>query len=211
MSAGTRITLAQAKDAAAFLMGVWKMDPADCMVVGSVRRGKADVGDLELVAPCPVDPGRDELYRLIKSMVESETPDMFAPQADVTHGRALKGLKPGFLACSLEMRITHPETGVYSLPVQIFRYSHDRSNRGWCEVCRTGPREFGKAFLARWHRQHQIPHDKQASMDGFLVDGYGERVKVPTERIAFELCGLSYIEPEKREAMVTERVQGGVR
>ncbi len=55
MSEGARLSLAMAQDAARALVNLWRM-PADAsMVVGSVRRGRDEVGDLEFVARMPVD------------------------------------------------------------------------------------------------------------------------------------------------------------
>lgn len=206
MSTGARLPLDWARDAAKALMVLWQMPTDTCMVVGSVRRQKPDVGDLEFVAPLPVDKSRDELYRRMNPTLKAD--GLFAEATRTTYGVVLEGFKPGFKSCSLRMTLTR-DGKAFDIPVQINRYAHDQSNRGWTEIRCTGPAEFGQAFLARWKKQHAIPPDKQASIDGFLVNGYGDRVSVPTEAIAFELCGMQWIDPAKREAMVSERMQGG--
>ena len=70
MSTGPRLPLATADALAAQLMARWGMAAPACGVVGSVRRRKPDVGDLELIAPLPPDGAKiDQLYEVIADAV----------------------------------------------------------------------------------------------------------------------------------------------
>lgn len=209
MSTGTRLPLAMAQDAARALMNLWRMPTDSCMVVGSVRRGREEVGDLEFTARMPVDKDRDELYRSISGTLKTD--GLFGGTPNLkTYGVAISGFKPGFKFCSLTMTL---ERGVesYKIPVQIHRYAHSDSNRGWIELMRTGPSEFGQMFLRRWKERHGIPPANQSSDEGHLLDASGARVSVPTEQAAFELCGLQFIDPGKRDAIgeIFRRAGGG--
>lgn len=207
MSTGTRLPLAMAQDAARALMILWRMPTDSCMVVGSVRRGREDVGDLEFTARMPVDKNRDELHRAMAGTLKTD--GLFAGEARrTTFGVAVEGFKPGFKYCSVRMTMVRGEES-FDIGVQIHRYSHSDSNRGWIEIMRTGPAEFGPIFLGRWKKHHGITHEKPASIEGHLVNVAGERVSVPTEAEAFALCGLKYIEPHQRDAICEQMRRGG--
>ncbi len=211
MSAGTRVTLEQADRIAAALFTRWKFPPGDtCAVVGSVRRRKPDVGDLEIIAPW-CDPKKDPIYRAIAESMQAE--GIFAgSESQRPVGYPLEGLKPGFKACSLSITMVDSRTseGV-TLKVQVFRYvPGDRGNRGWLELYRTGPREFGMWFLGRWKKAFDIPFGEggKASHEGFLVDRNGKPVFTPTEADCFRILRLPHVTPENREDHVA-RLQVG--
>ena len=108
-------------------------------------------------------------------------------------GRAIKGVKPGFRYCQLEMPLRFEPRAL--VKVDIFRFvPGPMGNRGWIELIRTGPAELGQKACARW---------KYISRGGYSEDGFphradGTRLPVPTEMDAFELLGWDYIEPEYR-------------
>lgn len=215
MSDGPRIPLARAVAAAQMVMQLWGMTAPGCAIVGSVRRRKPDVGDLELIAPLPeaacrgfdpfepaeaptkVGEDEDELYRKIRASTDGE-PDLFNPSKPPPVARALEGLKPGFLMCSLVVRLAAPPA--VEIPVQVFRYTPgDKGNRGWCELMRTGPGDFGRQFLVDWKKSFNINPDNRASKDGFLVDPHGVRIPTPTEEDCFQLCRRAFVPPEERD------------
>lgn len=217
MSAGPRIPLARALAAAEMAMRLWGMAAPACAVVGSARRGKAEVGDIELIAPVPevltreydafeepepVTEANDPLYAIIAASVRHE-PDLFNPNPPQPVARAIEGLKPGFLAAKLEVRLAAPPA--VTVPVQVYRYTP--TNRGWCELMRTGPSEFGQEFLYRWKQRYGITGEGRASIDGHLVDAHRVRVPVPTEADCFRLSGMPFIPPEEREAFAATAAQ----
>ncbi|MFN0133449.1 MAG: hypothetical protein ACKVW3_13095 [Phycisphaerales bacterium] len=171
MSEGPRLPLTTASKVAQVLFERWELSgllpdhSAANLVVGSVRRRRDEVGDIELAAPLPggwetrkLSPSDDPLFRRINETMSNpwrdESTPLFGAQQTVPDqplGYAVRGLKPGFLACSLVLRT---RIGI-ELPCQIYRYTP--KNRGWLLIERTGPRDFGKWFLWRWKLQHGIP------------------------------------------------------
>lgn len=226
MSEGPRIELSRAVEVSDVLFERWKLPRADvypgCMVVGSVRRMKPEVGDIEMVAPLPrgwdyrkLGPEDDELFGAINATVDNPWSDESAPLFAATPptppvppvptavprvlGSAVRGLKPGFLACSLLLR---PWDGL-DVPCQVYRYTPE--NLGWMLIERTGPREFGMWFLGQWKRRYGIPvgvEGRQASVNNHLVNAGGVVVPVPTEAEAFRLCGMAWIEPWDRDGFM---------
>ena len=180
-------------------------------VVGSIRRRRPDIGDVEIIARMPraSDPERvqsseDRLFRELNLCVSNPWVDgsgsLFAAAPDTSRafGTAVRGLKPGFKACSLRLAAYGVEVGF-----DVFRY--DALNAGWVKLCRTGPGEFGQWFLGRWKERMGIPvgdPNRKASVDGYLVDARGQIVPVATEEEAFRLIGSNFVPPERRDAMV---------
>ena len=206
MSAGAPILLADAEKAAAFLFHRWALDPAACMVVGSVRRRRELVGDLELIAPAWDGKGQDQVFDRIAATMEGEHPaykpsptGLFEPEApevircEKGIGHALMGLRPGFLHARLSLRRRDGS----EIPCEVYRYTPQ--NRGWITLMRTGPGDFGRLFLRYWKHAHEIPFGFEASIDGHLRDARGEVVTVTSEEQCFEKCGLKFMPPEERD------------
>lgn len=219
MSEGPRVRHSEAVAVAEELFQRWDLsggnagESSRCFVVGSVRRQRADVGDLELVAPLPTatrgratSPSDDPLFSRINATVTNpwrdEAAPLFAAESPAPGqplGSAIRGLKPGFLACSL---VLQPWPGI-EIPCQVYRYTPE--NLGWMLIERTGPRKFGMWFLGAWKRRYGIPigvDGRQASIDNHLVDGGGRVVPVWSEEEAFRLAGERYVPPEDRDAFM---------
>lgn len=212
MSEGPRIQLADAQRIVTRLFERWSLNAQACMVVGSIRRQRLDVGDIELIAPAVSKNAQDPLYeRIVATVVNPPAPtSIFAqavtPAADA-FAHAVEGLKPGFLAC----RLTITAWGRLTVPVQIYRYTAE--NLGWMLIERTGPWNFGKWFLKRWKIQHNIPLGDprfKASIDNHLVDLDQKTVNVDTEELAFKRCGLQFVPPEHRDVFI-QRVEAASR
>lgn len=210
MSQGIRIELGNARKGVDWLWRLWGLADHDAQVVGSVRRLKPTVGDIELITPLPagadeprLPEAHDKLFQAINRTVDNPwqddrvglftAPAPAVPRMEKPVARAISGLKPGFKTLCL---IVSPREGV-EVPVQIYRFTPE--NRGWVTLMRTGPREFGIWFLTEWKRQYGIPVAEQACQDNHLVDGRGQVVAVRNEGEAFEACGLRFIAPELRE------------
>lgn len=201
MSAGPRIPLAMAEDAAAYLLRTWGVQ--DATVVGSVRRRRPEVGDLEIACPWSAAPD-DELYRTLHASA-GETGGLFATPSDLPPVTARRGLAPAFLECDLVVHLTVDRSAggqPLDLPVQICRYQPGQ--RAWRVIMRTGPRDFGRWFLGRWKRAYGIDHSRPASVDGYLVDASGRVVAIDDEAEAFRRCRVAYLPPEKRDAFVAD-------
>ena len=210
-------------------------------IVGSLRRRghdpTASVGDIEIISPMPgPEPDRpiatkedqdawrkrhegdDVVYQAIDASLHPPQPPAQAamfeaapPPPPPPIGRAIKGLKPCFLACELEvwpaaLGIDGPE----AVGVQIFRYWPGQyGNRGWIQLMRTGPTELGEWFLTAWKRRYSIPWQQQASAFGFLRDAYGAPVPVPEETATLAKIGVGHIPPAVREHWIAQRTGKG--
>ena len=218
VSDGPRISLAQAE---AFVLALFQRrlgfasleDAAahGVEVVGSIRRRRPDIGDIEIIAPLPraanpecVQSTEDRLFRELNLCVSNPWVDgsgsLFAAKPDTSRafGTAVRGLKPGFKACNLRLAAYGIEIGL-----DVFRY--DPLNAGWVKLCRTGPSEFGQWFLGRWKERQGIPvgdFKRQASKDGYLIDADCNIVRVASEEEAFRLIGANFVQPDRRDAMV---------
>lgn len=180
MSAGARIDLDDAVRVARWFESLFG---PGLELVGSARRGAADVGDLEFIAPHR-PPVADELYRRLDN---ARGRPHFTPR---------RGLKPGFRSCSL--LITGAASG-RTLPVEIHRFDPgETGNRGWIEVLRTGSREFNVALLSFWRARWRIPWGRPVSEHGYLLDQEGRPVPTPDEMAVFRLAGAGYVQPSLR-------------
>lgn len=151
-------------------------------VAGSVRRRKAEVGDLELVAI----PGQ-ALGGLFGDM---PTNALHAHLSASNRYRFLKG--------------DNPEGRYYQLAVpayadlQVDLFLAEADNWGLILLVRTGSAEFSTAVLARWKRRQGIGPEQAGSVGGRLVRRDGEVVPTPDEETIFTLLGVPFIPPEQR-------------
>lgn len=207
MSSGPRIQRAAAIAAAEVLFREWKMPTPACEIVGSVRRGRADVGDLEFLAPLPADPKRDDpLYEAILATCNGQPQALFGePRPRFTE--VVQGLKPGFRSASLKVKLRIGESELI-VPVQVFRYTPE--NRGWQQIMRTGPSEFGIWFLQEWKRAFGIQNG-EASIEGHLVDSWLKRVPVADEHECFLKIRHDFIPPEQRDGFALARMDSRAR
>lgn len=211
MSTGERMPLEVADRISSQLLKRWELDPRTCFVVGSVRRRCPMVGDIEIVAPLPkgkvVFFEDDPIFsRINATMVnphveagELWTTVLASEKAGKCIGAAIRGLKPGFKAASLEVTLNSGHV-VY---VQVYRYTPE--NFGWMMIERTGtggPKGFGAYFLECWKKRYGIKlgPETPASVNNHLVNAAGDVVPVPTEEEAFRLCGFKEpVAPDRRE------------
>jgi len=194
MSTGVRMPLELAEAAAGYLRGCWGLTHADVTVVGSVRRRRPQVGDVELCVP--IEPAADDgLYRVLIDSANTEA-GLFGGDPDVPPISVQAGLRPGFKAARLVVHIKHNGADL-PLPVEVYRFAPE--GRAWSLIMRTGPSPFGIYFLRRWKAAHGMRGSQVASMNGLLVDHAGEVVPVTDEREAFERAQIRWVEPEARD------------
>lgn len=201
MSDGARLSLMEAQAAAACVAQLWGMTTPDVLLVGSTRRQRPTVGDLEFTCRRPADDEPDELFS--RMVPHIRIGGLFAGTADDDKiGDAVKGFRSHFAYCDMLLNLHEPCPGGRELVVrvQIHRWDPDGLNRGWIELMRTGPAEFGEWYLRAWKRRWNIHGAGRASIDGRLVDAGGRPVPTRTEAECFRLCGLNYIEPDRRDA-----------
>lgn len=188
------------------------------LVAGSIRRRVQMVKDIELVVPMPAKGEPDVLLEAIRRqiVVPGYHGEEYAIQVEIQPsllgpastrqekrrrpmienaiGVAVKGVKEDFRYCQL--RIAGCADPSKFINVDIFRYDQgENGNRGWIELIRTGPADFGQKALGRW---------KQLNPGAYSQDGYphradGVRVAVPTEDFAFQLLEWPWIDPWARQ------------
>lgn len=202
MSEGARLPLAVAEGAAGYLLNCWGVAGKDATVVGSVRRGREQVGDLEICMPVE-RADRDEMYKTIHASA-TQSAGLFEAPSDLPPITVVQGLRPGFKNARLIVHITHHGTP-YRLPVEIYRFEPE--GRAWSLIMRTGPRDFGVFFLRRWKAAFGIS-DGRASRDGLLIDRWGIVVPIHDEREAFDRCGLGWVDPLRRDAIASQYAEG---
>lgn len=164
--------------------------PDRCVVAGSFRRGKAEVGDLEIVFVPQVD-----------GPLRAEPGDLFAFKTVNLATDAIERLvQTGCLQQRLN-KLNNPTWGPLNklavhvatgLPVDLFATIHD----AWWNYlfCRTGSADTNRRIAARaldlgwrWH-----PFDR-----GF-TDSRNRWVPVKSEEDVFTLLRLPYLPPESR-------------
>lgn len=197
MSTGARIPLDMARTAAGYLLHCWGVDNGDATIVGSVRRGRPDVGDLEVCVPVE-PPDHDRLFQAMHASAHTQG-GLFTGPSDLPPLTIVKGLRPGFKQARVVAHVKY-EGQPFDLPVEVYRF--EPGARGWALLMRTGPADFGRWFLGRWKRHFSIPQEKPASVDGFLVDGYGVRVPIDDEAECFRRIQSGVIAPDRRDAFV---------
>lgn len=160
-------------------------------VVGSVRRQKETVGDVELLYIPRLE------ARLFQStLFATGQVDQLADLVDYEIRRLMGH---GLMVLRLNLRdrpigygvmnkmLVHVSSG---MGVDVFRTSEE--NWGMAMVVRTGPVEWNKAMMTVFQRLGFQAHAYGS------VERDGERIDCPTEERVFELLGIDYIEPRDR-------------
>lgn len=218
VSDGPRMTLIQAERfAEAFLRrigfeSIAAVETSGVEIVGSLRRRRDSIGDLDFIAPLPrvlegrkIEAHHDPLFSAINAIVDNPTVDerstlfVAKPNPEGAIATAIKGLAPGFRECRLQVVAVN-----WQLVVKVNVYRYDAATYGWVKLHRTGPQEIGPWFLGRWKKAYGIPtgdERRQASKDGYLIDAGSNVVPVASEEEAFRLIGSNYVFPEARDRM----------
>ena len=142
MSTGVRVPLAEAREVAVELTQLLRLSCHRIEIAGSVRRGKPDVGDIELVA-VPI--------------VEDEPDGMF----DVRHvNRLTERVNDLIVTGPLDSHPTDPKRGErYSKIVhspsglQVDLFSTSRESFGIIFLIRTGPADYSHRFVTDMRRR----------------------------------------------------------
>lgn len=200
-----RLPLAYAQQVARTFIERLRPVTHDLEVVGSVRRQRPDVGDIELIAPLPAAGQPDLLFDALAQRFPAgdggDDDGLFTPTRKVEPwGVPSRGLREGFKAASLLLQLKSPRERVCK--VEVYRYTAGPAgNYGWIKILRTGSADFGQALLTLINDRH-----RGHSLDGFLTDSQGRKLRQDTEEAVFELAGVEYVPPEHRDLPVRPRV-----
>lgn len=201
MSAGLRMPLSEARVLADELVGLLADACRRLEVAGSVRRGKPDVGDIELLAiprldgqmqkdlfGAPVAAPMSLLDLRVDSLLQA---GVLAPRLNV-NGQQSIGPKNKFLLYqdfAVDLFITTLEGWAVSL------------------VIRTGPADFNKAIVTRRSQYGLCPDHLQVHVGPGQIVHRRDQEVVPTatEAEVFEVLGIPWLEPSDRESFETGR------
>lgn len=151
-------------------------------VAGSVRRGKAEVGDIEHV----IIPAMKGDVNLLWSRLEAMLP--------------VEGLfpKPGIVTKAVYSNGTN-RWGPKYRGVMFNGFRHEiflADDRNWGAILtiRTGPASFSEMMVTDLRKRGMRQEG------GYVMEG-NDIVNCPDERMFFQLCGVPYCEPRQREAV----------
>lgn len=166
---GTRLCLA---DALAMAKDIGRQIDGEAYAVGSVRRKKPEVGDIEIL-----------VHQDAEIMLDVGAGPLLPGEYE-----SIKG-GPGKRDDWKYWQLKHVASDVN---IDLFRF--DNANRGSMMLIRTGPREFSQGFVMALKRQG-LRH-----MDGYIRSLHGgpSFIPCPDERKAFKFAAMTYIVPEKR-------------
>lgn len=148
-------------------------------VAGSVRRRKHDVKDIEILC-IPVE---HEIESGLFGNFVSQRDRDFVMEA-MRFGKNVKG----DLVKGKYCQFYNEDYGVY---IDLFMCSI--YNWGYQYMLRTGPREFSTSMTVK------ARHCGIRFKDGYVWDRLGNVLIVQDEKRLFELLGIDWIEPSKRE------------
>lgn len=168
---GTSIELHEAEQMAEkILMKI----AGEAHIVGSIRRKKRHVGDIEILVH--EDAGVN---------LDISPGPMFGGEFETLKGGPNDTNRGNWKY----WQIRHTESGVN---VDLFRFNDD--NRGSMSIIRTGPAEFSKKFVIA------LKGKGLCHSNGYIKGGGDDTaIECPSERQAFEMAGMHYIEPENRK------------
>lgn len=175
MSDGNRISLEKAQKWAKRVYDILAPHCQRCAIVGSVRRKKSDIGDIEIVCI----PG--ETLLLLGDVFERH-PDFVAAVNKWEHvkGDALKGK---------HIQRILPNTGGFKVDIFVAT----PKNWGWIIALRTGSSAFNRDVILPAIRRRGY-----TAKDGYIYDYDGKLVVMESETFFFSAIGLDFVMPENR-------------
>ena len=188
----TRIPLAQAGRLAAEVVALLEPACERIEIAGTIRRGKPDVGDLEILAMPIIEQGHDmfgepncayinRLDTICTLLLRDHT---FEPRRDVNgrgaFGERYKRLSYKGVALDLFSVIEPAQWGVLYL-------------------IRTGPADFSHRFVTSRTAGGMLPPWAQVADGAIRHRGTGEVYATPEEADVFALIGVEWIEPGDRQ------------
>jgi DNA polymerase/3'-5' exonuclease PolX len=170
-------------------------------IAGSIRRRKAEVGDIELVCI----PRKQRVERTVSEAV-CEPPSLFYPEGRTIKEAVVETVyEPveGFCeavetlyrikgepAGKYTQRLAwHPATG----PIKVDIFMVTRDSWGLQFMIRTGSAEFSRRMAIQWS------HMGLKSVGGILYDAEGKDYPLREEEDVFGFLGVDWVEPQERE------------
>jgi DNA polymerase/3'-5' exonuclease PolX len=202
-----RVPLAEAEAVARDIVARYAHACERIEIAGSIRRGRAMVADVEIVAVPKTEPAYDlfgnehERFDLLHDRCES---DLLSPIGPLAH-RPDKHGRPAF-GHKFKRLIWEPY-GV-ALPLDLFSTTADQF--GAIFAIRTGCAAFSKRLVTSVLEGGCMPIGMK-QRDGSLWDG-GREIPTPTEQAFFDAIGVEMLDPRARtEHAVPRRLARGGR
>lgn len=185
---GTRIPRAQAEELAGEIMELLAPYTTRLEVVGSIRRRKADCGDVEILAVPRFEewPGGDLFGGMVRVNVLNErcrelmeaSPFRLRLRGRGAFGERYKQLEYRGFALDLFSCLPPASWGVL-------------------QVIRTGPADFSHRFVSPRRHGGMMPEWAHVR-DGAIWHLDGQLIEAPEETDVFRVLGIPYLDPEAR-------------
>lgn len=202
MSSGVTLTLAQAQPIAEYLIGLLAPVCDRIEVVGSLRRRRIHVHDIELLLIPKW--GKGEPTGLFEEDAPTINLALALLDEMVERGDLVKRQKSNGQTTWGD-RTQYAQFG--SVPVDIFQVP-DPECWGVLQAIRTGPAEFSKALVTQRKFGGKLPNDHYVQ-NGRVWQGASDSVvlSTPTEDDFFRICGYeSAPDPQDRNQMVPQPI-----
>ena len=192
MSEKERIPLAEAERIAAELVEMLRPACERIEIAGSIRRRKADVGDIELLAIPRIMPVRNLLGEPAASIDKLDLLCRELVRGGVLTARGANGrsaLGPRYKRLAYQ-----------GFPVDLFSVLPP-AQFGVLFLIRTGPAEFSRRFVTHRRRGGMLPEwlvVREGALWQRMPDRLLKLVDAPEEGDVFRLLSIDYIPPEAR-------------
>ena len=155
-------------------------------IAGSLRRGRADVGDIEFLCVPRTMPMRD----LFGDEIGSH--DLLTERCLFLEDDGILKRRGGF--GPQNKLLVDVESGI---PVDVF--STTLENWGMSMVVRTGPADFNVRLMSEFKRLgHKAHAYGGVTLNAYDIHGARKEITCPTEESVFEAIGWKWLEPEER-------------
>jgi DNA polymerase/3'-5' exonuclease PolX len=170
------------------IVAILKPDCQRIAILGSLRRQKPQVGDIEILFSPKYEERRAGLFDTVRESLSEEAIQRLLDTDFLSQRPNVNG---GFTWGRLNKLAIHRNSGI---PVDLFC---EPDVRDWPRsmAIRTGPKEFNIELMATAPKVGYIAH---AYGEALHKASNGERFIVETEREFIEVCGLKYLEPKDR-------------
>ena len=177
-----RFPLVRARAIAQPLCEIWAPYVEQIEIAGSIRRGKAEVGDIEILYIPKLGEAPTDLF----GNAVAEPEDMLDTYLQRLIEQGVYAKRGGY--GPLNKLLIHVPSGI---PLDVFATTAD--NWGMSLVIRTGPKEFNVRLMQRFRELGMSGHAYAG-----VTDRDGQPLDCPTEHDVFRHAQWDYVEPEDR-------------
>ena len=167
-------------------------------VAGSLRRRKAEVGDVEILYVPKIQVERHGLFQGEEAWFDLAEVNSISPLLNSGVLKKRPNVNGSFTWGPQNKLAVHAATGV---PVDLFATTNE--NKWLSLVIRTGPKELNVALILAARERGLALHaygvfTKLNCLENGELEDTGEKVVPGSEEEVFELCGRKYLEPWER-------------